>query len=1368
MNNCQVSSAPRPGAESLVELVRDRADRGADGWSLGFLREDAASVPALDDGALDGQARAIAAALQAVSAPGERALLLYPPGPEFLAAFFGCLYAGVLAVPVNVPARNRLFGRVEAVAADAQVAVVLTAASAGYVGRSFIRDSPVLGALPWLLTDEPGLPAPAAWRPHRPAAGDLAFLQYTSGSTGTPRGVMVSHANLMYEMEEMAAVWQVEAGSVLVTWLPQFHDLGLIYGLLLPVYAGIPCHAMAPAAFVQRPWRWLAALARHGATHSAGPNFAYDLCVQKVAPEERRGLDLSRWRMAMNGAEPIRLATLERFAAAFGPQGFSPAAFCPAYGLAEGTLALTANPTGEAPRTLYLDATELQRGRAVAGRPGGPGLTPVVGCGAPLPGLDLCIVDPETGADCPADRIGEVWVAGPSVARGYWGRPEETAATFGARRAAGGATPYLRTGDLGFLRAGELYVTGRLKELLILRGANHYPQDVEAAAQASHPALRLNGGAAFSVEAGGEERLVLVQEIERVHRKSCKEAPGPVFAAIRRAIAEAFDLRVHAIALLEPGALLRTSSGKIQRAANRELFLAGAPDAVAVWSASAADEAADGAAPAGTAGAAGARPPLGEAALCRYLCEWLARRTATPLAEIAAAEPFASCGLDSVSAVELSRDVEILLGRPQPETLAWDHPSPAALAAHLAGRPAAGAAAPTIGRSPLAAPAGAAVAVVGLACRMPGAPDAERFWRLLADGVDAVTEVPRTRWDSAAVAASHPAGGIAGSPRWGGFLDGIDRFDAEFFGISPREARSMDPQQRLLLEVAWEALEDAGRAARRSPAAGPASSSAPVTATIRCACVPRGSPPSTACSPPARVQHRPPAGSPTSSACAARAWRSTPPARRRWSPSTCLPEPAPRRVRPGAGRRRQPDARAPIYSVAFARAGMLAPDGRCKTFDAGGRRLRARRGLRRRGAQAAVRRRRATATAILARDPRLRGQPGRPQQRPDRAQRPGAGGGDRAPRWPTRGVAPPAVDYVEAHGTGTALGDPIEMRALGEVFGAGRDGRRPPAGRLGQDQHRPPRGRRRHRRPDQGGCSRCSTARSRRSLHFRTPNRRDPAGPTCRSRVPTAADALAGGAAAAPLAGVSSFGFGGTNAHVVLEGPPPPAAAPVPATEERPRHLLALSAPSPQALADLAAAWADRLAGASPRRLRHSRRPLLQRRRRPHPPPTAGRSPARPRPRSPPLCASIRHPGRHTGRRRPDGRRSPSSSPARAPSRPPWAGELYATQPAFRRALERCDALLQPLLGGSLARAALWRGGRHRRHHRRGRRPRRHRLGPARPLRRRVRARRRSGAPGGSSPPQSSATASASTPRRPPPGSSPWRTPSLWSPLAAG
>lgn len=555
---------------TLIELLIYRVQNQPEQKAYTFLRDGETEEVSLTYRELDQKVKAIASHLQSLGASGERALLLYPPGLEFITAFLGCLYAGVVAVPAYPPRNNMNLSRLQSIVTDAQATVVLTTSSLLANLVSNWAKHPELATMHWLTTDDIDSNLSSDWQEPRLEKNTLAFLQYTSGSTGTPKGVMVTHGNLLSNEKAIAKGFIHTEKTIHVIWLPLFHDMGLIGNVLQSLYLGTPSILMSPVAFLQKPLRWLQAISRYKATTSGGPNFAYDLCVRKITSEDLSRLDLSSWEVAFNGAEPIRAETLEQFANYFAPCGFRKEALYPCYGMAEATLFVSGGLKTSPPILYRVEAAALEENRVVATE-SEEGIRTIVSCGRTWLDEKIAIVDPESLALCPPDRIGEIWVSGSSVAAGYWRRPEQTTETFQAYLSDTGEGPFLRTGDLGFVQDGELFVTGRLKDVIIIRGQNHYPQDIELTVQNSHPALRLNSGAAFTVEQKGQQRLVVVQEVERtsLRRLDIKEVIGN----ITETVIDNHGLQVYATVLIKPGSIPKTSSGKIQRHACRRGFL---------------------------------------------------------------------------------------------------------------------------------------------------------------------------------------------------------------------------------------------------------------------------------------------------------------------------------------------------------------------------------------------------------------------------------------------------------------------------------------------------------------------------------------------------------------------------------------------------------------------------------------------------------------------------------------------------------------------------------------------------------------------------------------------------------------------------
>lgn len=559
---------------TLVDLLRHQAEHQPDLSVYTFLTDNEIAEEQLTCAQLDQRARAIAVFLQQqYSVHGERILLLYPPGLDYIVSFFACLYAGAIAVPSYPPRLNKPDARLNAIIADAQAQFVLTTAEILDKLEWRKEHLPDSQELHWLSTEGIDVNVAEEWQRPQLTSDAIAFLQYTSGSTGKPKGVMVTHGNLLDNLAQIYRCFGHNSQSQGVIWLPPYHDMGLIGGILQPLYGGFPVVLMSPLAFLQTPLRWLQAVSHYSGTTSGGPNFAYDLCVQKIKPEERDQLDLSSWEVAFCGAEPIRAPTLKRFADYFAPCGFRYEAFYPCYGLAEATLIVSGGDKRAAPVVFSFQSELLAQNQAQLSLPAADQSRQLLltGSGASLPEQKLAIVQPETALPCAAGEVGEIWVASQSVAKGYWQQPETTATTFQAYIAGTGEGPFLRTGDLGFLHDQELFVMGRLKDMIIIRGQNYYPEDIEQTINDSHPAIQPNSGAVFAVEKEGSELLTAVYELQRSHRNA---NPEEVVKAVRFAVSENHALQLHTVALVRPMSVPKTSSGKIQRRRCQQMFLA--------------------------------------------------------------------------------------------------------------------------------------------------------------------------------------------------------------------------------------------------------------------------------------------------------------------------------------------------------------------------------------------------------------------------------------------------------------------------------------------------------------------------------------------------------------------------------------------------------------------------------------------------------------------------------------------------------------------------------------------------------------------------------------------------------------------------
>ncbi len=1262
---------------SFVELLGLRAREEPDKRLFAFLPdgEDGGAIT-FTRGELDRRARALAARLQAIGLAGQRALLLYPPGLGFIEALCGCLYAGVIAVPAYPPRVNRPMTRLRSIVGDALPSVVLTCATQNKDAQRWESGVPELQGLHRVVTDAEGQDLDRLakrWRDPGAQHDTLALLQYTSGSTAVPRGVMITHGNLLHNSALIHDCFDSTPEGRGVFWLPLFHDMGLSGGVIHTIYCGGSSTLLSPVQFLHRPNRWLQAISRTRATISGAPNFAYELCVERTTPEQRADLDLSCWRVAFNGAETVRPETLDRFAEAFAPAGFRREAFLPCYGLAEATLLVSGGPSGTPPVVLSVDAEALGRGEVAAMRHVHQGKC-LVSSGEVVAGHSVFIVDPSTRRQCTENQIGEIWVSGPSVAGGYWGRTAESQETLRANLSEGGEGPFLRTGDLGFLKDRMLFVTGRIKDMIILRGRNVYPQDVEWTAERCHPALCTGGAATFGVEIDGEEQLAIVQELNRHFDRG---VIGEVIASIRRAISDQFDIEVHAIRLIQPLSLPKTSSGKVQRHLCRQDFLNGSLEIVAEWTRRKV---------AGPSLASKSSDTIERSNMCTpagprsadAIVAWLTERISGPIGirpdEVDTKKPLAGYGLGSLQAVQLASDLEQWLGLKLPPTLAYDYPTIDALAHFLSDSTCS----PKDGRmvQPGRREDREPIAIIGIGCRFPGANGPVGFWRLLRDGVEAVGPIPASRWD-------HEALQGLDLPRGGGFLAVVDQFDADFFGISPREAVFVDPQQRLLLEVAWEAIEDGGQAPERLAGApvgvfvgistndyaqlqamrGGASDGYRIT----------GSAASIAAN---RISHHFDFRGPSltiDTACSSSLVAVHLACKSLWDGECELA------VAGGVNLILVPEVFA-----SFAKAGFLSPDGKCKAFDAQADGYV-------RGEGAGMLALKPLSSALADGDPIyavIRGGAVNQDGRTNGLTAPNRSAQEAVLRAAYRqaGVSPEQIDYIEAHGTGTLLGDPIEISALAAVLAEGRDlDRRCALGSVKTNIG--------HLEAAAGVAGLIKTALALHhrkippSLHFSQPNphiafdeiplqvqRKTDAWPD-RSRP--------------SLAGVSSFGFGGTNAHLVLEQAPGfQDLRPIAGCTESEEVIVPLSAKSPAALLDLALAMRTTLSDpscelglfdlaytAGARRGHHDYRLELvvsscdevvealdaYRRGEPHLSSIAGR----------------RIPGRR-----------PRTVFVFSGQGGLWQGvgrALFQRDPSFRSAIERCDAILSRELGWSLA-----------------------------------------------------------------------------------
>jgi len=1126
---------------------------------------------------LDRRSRAVAAVLQQEVQAGDRVLLFLAPGPDFLVSLYGCFYAGAIAVPTYPPEPDRLartLPRTLRTLHDAGAACVLTTPEAGQHLVPLLQGNPLTREMRMIDIRGISEAEARAWRRPDSSPDTALLLQYTSGSEGEPKGVVLTNRNLFHNLAGIVALTGMRREDRIVSWVPPSHDLGMVIGHLLPAFVGMPAVLMSPEVFVRRPIRWLEVISRYRATVSAAPNFAFDLCTRKCAPGDIESLDLSTWRLVIDGGEPVRAATINRFCEAFVRAGFRREAFWPSYGLAEACATVSGGRPEEAPVVRGVDPRELERGRVVYVEAHPPPRS-VVGCGRSLPDQEIRIVDPDTVEPLAERRVGEIWVRGASVASGYWRGGEASARTFGARL--GDTGPFLRTGDLGFLDGEELFITGRIKDLIIIRGRNHYPQDIESTVEAVDPlALRAGCTAAFALEVDEEERLGICCEVNLARDAEHFQADsGRLCSRIYEEVVATQGIEPYVVVLLPPRAIPKTSSGKLQRREASRRHREGWREALRVWQPSSL-AAAEGAVRAPDPAPREESQGRGGTSLQEVL-EFVVARVAAhavrPEESIDADRPLAAYGFDSLRTLQLIESLETWLGRPVGRTVPWERPSLLAIAEHIAAslvrtEPRASAGVdPAPRRGPRKSPSaggGEDIAIVGMACRFPGGESLSAYWRLLRGGIDSVAEIPSSRWDTGALyEASAPRRGRMNTRR-GGVLEKIDNFDASLFHVSPREAPHVDPQQRIFLELAWAALEDAGQAPDglagtdtgvfvgayqndylELQAGDPNQIDEFYGTGISLSIVANRVSYFLGLQGPSMVIDTGCSSSLTAVHLACQAIRAG-------DCSIALAGGISLMLSPGP-------------TIYFSQVGAMAADGRCKAFS-----NRADGFVRSEGGGAVVLK--ALSHALDDRDhvyAVLRGSAINHGGHSNglTAPNPGAQGRVIRSALAQAGVAPAKVTYLEAHGTGTALGDLIEFEAIRAELLTGRDPAQPLClgsvkGNIG------------HVEAAAGiaGLIKVALMIDHRELvpHLHgnpplpelalVPCRLLDCAEPWRSKGPR-------------VAAVSSFGLGGANAHVVLQEPARASRRSV--GEERPPVPLFLSARTPTALRESAAAMAD-------------------------------------------------------------------------------------------------------------------------------------------------------------------------------------------------
>ncbi len=1117
-------------SKTLINILNDNAVHYPNKLAYTFLNEN--KTYSLTNKELLQKVIGIASRLLDVVQPGARAILLLPPGLDYIASFLGCLMAGIVAVPAYPPRGNRHAQRIVSIINDAKAELIITTSA---MAQQYTFEHVTLIAVDDEIPELSSVPSFPQL-----LLNDLAFLQYTSGSTGAPKGVMVTHGNIIANTTAIDALFQGK-GETLCSWLPPFHDMGLIGAILYPLAYHMHSVLMAPTTFLKTPFFWLKAISDYRANIAPAPNFSYEMCVSSITDEEKKHLDLSHWLVALNGAEPVSAKTLVRFSEAFSACGFQ-AEFCyPAYGMAETTLMVCGKKPGSSTTVLQVDRKTLQETHDVQLHDSDNESLPIVGCGHTSFDHELKIIDPQSFNELKPFQIGEIVVSGPSVAKGYWDKPDISREIF-ELTLLNSNKKYLRTGDLGFLdEQGELFVTGRLKDLIILRGHNIYPQDIETTIHDCHPALIQHGCAAFIDEIDEEPELVIVQEVHR-RAKDFDE----IFNTILQRCGEDLSILPARIILIQQATLPKTSSGKVQRSACRHAVANDDVKIITEWNKA-------------SSNAKKQSVELNPNELQQWIKQWFANRLSIKVEDINPKANFAYYGVDSSLAIQFCGALEHVVHHEVNPSLLWEYSTMEQLADYLEVKPEKVAERPDLrtDQEHNVEP----IAIIGMSCRFPGGANTpEEFWELLQTGRDGIKEVPNNRWNSDLYYDAQPATPGKIVTKKGGFIDNIDHFDAALFNISRLEAEAMDPQHRLLLELTWEALENAGIAplsldntdtdvfvgisshdygqlAQRNRSYNPdayygignAHSAAAGRIAYFFGTHGEAIAVDTACS--------------SSLVAAFNACQEL-------HEKNC-------NLAIVGGVNVILD---PALSVSFSQAGMLSPEGKCQVFDA-----KADGYVRSEGGGVLILKRLSDAQRdndkILA------------VIQSAAVNSDGHSNGITAPSPKAQhdlivkalhqaGLSADAIDYVEAHGTGTRLGDPIEFNALKEVFATGTRQKALYLGSLKSNIG--------HLEAAAGMAALIKTVLMLQNqqipanLHFETVN------PLINlSAIPAQIPVILQpwDTSSVRRAGISSFGFTGTNAHLILTEyqPPKPENEPI-ALQQRPLHLFTLSGHTQEAL----------------------------------------------------------------------------------------------------------------------------------------------------------------------------------------------------------